>query len=203
MSNGNGGVPGKPRITSEMFGKSAPKSPSLPKRPPTMEDVRAIAQDIARKEIVSVSNALAQKVHQVIAKHISPVNQKFVELYNEVNKLIILVNTMQEHLQAKGVIEAEAFAAEIKQAAREARTAYEGAIKAMREQKLSVEVGEPEAIETPPILPSAGIDAATPEAATPPPEVDAHVDHEAREVFDPNCVKCVEKSPKPAEGASG
>lgn len=195
------GLPPKPRISSEMFGKpgkasggSAPLPPHL-RKPATVEDVRMIAQDIARKEIVSVSNALAKKVHEVIAKHLTPVNQKFVELYNEVNKIIILANTMQEHLQAKGVINAEEFAAEIKKAAQEARAAYQAALKAMQE-RVKVEVEVPE-IDTPPIIGGNGhADAHSSEGEAAPAPVDEHADHLAREVFDPNCSACATTLPK-------
>jgi hypothetical protein len=198
MTNGEG-LPPKPRIAAELFSKVAPSGKSAPlpphlRKPPTLEDVRSIAQDIARKEIVSVSNALAKKVHEVIAKHLSPVNQKFVELYNEVNKIIILTNTMQEHLQRKGVIVPEEFSVEIKKSAQEARTAYQAAMKAMQE-RIKVDTEEP-SIDTPPILERNGHES---EPETPAGVSSEHADHLSREVFDPNCVQCVETKPKAPE----
>lgn len=190
MAEGDGkGIPQRPRISSEMFrqiggGASGKSAPPPPKRPPTWDDIRLIAKDVARQEFVAISNSLAQRVHEVIAKHLSPVNQKFVELYNEVNKIIILVNTMQGHLERKGVIHKEEFSAEIKKAAQEARAAYAAAVKAMKDATVKVETEIP-TIETPPFLDGNGQ------------PLGNHAGHLAGGGFDPGCAECaatVEKS---------
>jgi len=150
MAEGNGNTekPQKPRILPSAFtpvagGKKSTSQPPTPRRGggPTAEDIRLIAKDVARQEIVATSNALAKKVHEVIARHIGPVNQKFVEIYNEVNKLIILVNTMHDHLEKYGVIKTEEFNAMLKKSADEAKEAYKAAKDAAG--KATVEVGEP------------------------------------------------------------
>jgi hypothetical protein len=135
----------KPRILpfTPLAGKAAPSLPARKSTGPTIEDIRLIARDVARQEFVVASNGLAKKVHEVIARHVGPINQKFAEFYRTINNLIILVDTMQLHLEAKGSIDKAKFEEEFKRAAQEAMASMRAAQKAVQDGKLSVSVGDP------------------------------------------------------------
>jgi hypothetical protein len=91
------------------FKKSLPKVPG----PVTPEVVRYLAREEARKEIVATSTALANKVQEVMARSMAPLNEKFSIMYSEQYKTAVSVNALVEMLIEKGLFTKEEIEAKV------------------------------------------------------------------------------------------
>jgi hypothetical protein len=114
------------------------KSPGLPPIPgkATPEDIRAIAKDVVRSEIVAMSKNLALTIKQTIEKTLEPFNKRFAYLYQEVNNQAVIQNSLIEVLIQKGVFTKEEVEKQVEVNSNAARERYE---KLAAEKKAAME----------------------------------------------------------------
>lgn len=102
----------------------------------TPEDIRMIAKDVARAEIVAMAKNLAVTIKQTIEKTLEPFNKRFAYLYQEVNNQAVIQNSLIEVLIQKGVFTKEEVEKQVEINSNAARERYE---KLAAEKKAAME----------------------------------------------------------------
>lgn len=122
------------RVTPS-FQKKPGGLPPIPGKA-TPEDIRMIAKDVVRSEIVAMSKNLALTIKQTIEKTLEPFNKRFAYLYQEVNNQAVIQNSLIEVLIQKGVFTKEEVEKQVEINSNAARERYE---KLAAEKKAAME----------------------------------------------------------------